>query len=309
MPAIPNLSEIRRSLGGMVRADVKKAAGADGLVDDTEAQTLRPFLKDAVADLGGGSHKVDDVVDAAMARASAGWGAVNQTSGPGKNLLSAAELLALSQRDPDLSAATAAAAQIAFAKKNPVDIHLDNAPPGVTLEKTGAHKVKINADASVAVGAQFSLVIDGNAQPLARGPAGITVDTLVAPPGYGLEVLGRTVMTEPMQSATVQITRDERSWLKPAQLLSKARHAVTEYVRHVRLHDADWGQYYPTTWAGLVQKGVPAQIDAMFTSTDTQIIRKKDSVLYVGRGPFDLYTEVEIKKGDGAVDHVLVEID
>lgn len=40
-----------------------------------------------------------------------------------------------------------------------------------------------------------------------------------------------------------------------------------------------------------------------------QIIRKVDSVTFVGRGPFDLYTEIELAKSDGAVRNVLVEID
>src|SRR4051812_39691142 len=83
MPLHPTLSEVRRSFAGMMRTEVKAAAGADTVVNPTEAQTLRPFLKAAANDLGPGDHAVNDVMDAAMARAATGWGAVNQKRGSG----------------------------------------------------------------------------------------------------------------------------------------------------------------------------------------------------------------------------------
>ena len=52
MPVHPTLSDVRRSFAGLVRADVKKAAGSDNAVDASEASTLRPFLQSAFGDLG-----------------------------------------------------------------------------------------------------------------------------------------------------------------------------------------------------------------------------------------------------------------
>ena len=308
MPVHPNLSDVRRSFASLMRTDVKRAAGADQVVTANDAATMRPFLREALGDLGVGDHPVNDVVDAAMSRAAAGWGAVNQPSGPGKNVLSQAEIEALTHNDPDLGAVTSSAAQLAFRKRNPLVVSLDNAPAGVTLSQSGA-RFTVSADASVAVGAAFNLVIDGQPLLLKRGPAGITVDELHAPEGYGLEVLSRSVMTEPTQTATLQISKDDPTWLKPAQLARKATAGLLSFVKHTRMHDADWGQYFPTTWAGNVAKGVPAEIAGFIGKSDTHVERSKDSVMYVGRGPFDLYTEITLAKKDGKVLHVLVEID
>lgn len=312
MPVHPTLSDVRRSFASLVRTDVKRAAGSDNALDASEASTLSPFLQSAVSDLGPGSpagtYAVNDVVDAAMARAALGWGAVNQPSGPGSAVLSQAEIATLTHNDPDLGAVTAAAAQLAFRKVNPLVVTLENAPAGVTLDKSGS-KFTVSADSSVAVGASFNLTIDGQPLLLKRGPAGITVDELVAPEGYGLEVLARTVMTEPVQTATLQITKDDPTWLKPAQQKKKATAGLLDYVKHTRIHDADWQQSFPTTWAGNVAAGIPAQIAGFVSKSDTHVERSKDSVMYVGRGPFDLYTEITVSKKDGKVLHVLVEID
>ncbi|HEY4224075.1 MAG TPA: hypothetical protein VGO62_22125 [Myxococcota bacterium] len=308
MPVHPTVSDVRRVVGGLVRSDVKHAAGSDNVVDANEALALRPVLRAAFDELGAGSHAVNDIVDRTMARVSDGWGAVNQPSGRGSAFLSHAELRALAKNDADLGAITTTAANIALKNANPLVVALDNAPAGITLDKSGS-KYTITADASVAVGTAFNIAIDGHELVLQRGPAGINVDTLVAPPGYGLAVVSRSVMTEPVQTATVSISKDDPAWLSPTKLLSKAKAGLLDFVRHTRIHDADWSQYFPTTWAGNVDKGVPAQIAGFFTNSDTQIERSKDSVLYIGRGPYDLYTEIAVSKKDGKVLHALVEID
>src|SRR4051812_39347644 len=196
MPTYPNLADIRRSFAGLVR--------------HTPAD---PYVAKVRADLGG-APSTDAVVDAAMQKAADGWGAVNQPAGArGAGRLSKEEIKKLTQNDPLLGALTAQAAQIAFRKKNPVaalDVKLDaGAPAGLTVQKSGADKYTIAADPSVAVGTASPLVIDGQELALSRGPAGLTVDDLVAPAGYGLEVVSRSLMTDPTSTATVSITRDD----------------------------------------------------------------------------------------------------
>ena len=303
MPNVrPTVSDVQRALGGLVRAEVRGAAGDDRVLQASEAAGLSPFVKGVVDGMGAGDHAVGAVVDAAMAQATAAWASVNQASGPGHAVLSKKEIARL---DAQLALVTAAAARVARDQRlPPLDVHLDGAPAGVALTKSGA-QYTLTTEAAVPAGSTMSLVVDGHALPLERYPAGWwSIDNLTAPAGYGIQEVPNT------RSSTVsvlEITRDPSGWLKSGPILAKAKAGLTAYVKDVRIHDADWGDYFPTTWPACVQRGVPADIEKFFQTAT--VGRTKDTVLFVGRGPFDLYTEIEVNKRDGKIVHQLVEID
>lgn len=313
MPSLrPTVADVRSALGGLLRNDLKAAAGADKILQPAEATNVLAFTKTVANDLGAGSHSVNEIMDSAMARAALAWGAVNQPSGSGKTWLSQAEIQALTRSDPDLGLVTGAAAALALRIKTSktMSITLD-APPGIAMGTTGTRVVTVSLSAgpTVPVGTRFDVVVDGNRLHVTRGPAGFNVDALVAPHGYGLEVVSRGLMTDPTATAVLKITRDPQSWLTEESLVVRARAGLEKFIKEDRSDDADWTQYFPTSWAELEQRGVPAQLDAFFTHPETEVIRKADSIHYVGRGPFDLYTEIEVAKSDGAVQNVLIEID
>lgn len=81
------------------------------------------------------------------------------------------------------------------------------------------------------------------------------------------------------------------------------------YLKNERITSSDWANYFPTRWEDNVARGVLDELDALFTSPETEVIRSKESVTFVGRGPYDLYTEVTVQKSDGAVTNAYVEID
>lgn len=315
MPTVlrPKVTEIRSALGGLLRNDLKAAAGDDKILQPAEAARVLGFTQRVANDLGAGDHSINQIMDSAMARASVAWGAVNQPTGSGKAWLSAAEIAALTAGDPDLGAVTGAAAALALRKKNPapMNVALVDAPAGVSLTTSGVRvmTVSLAADATVPVGTTFGLNVDGNRIDIKRGPAGLEVFSLVPPQGYGLEVVARGPMTDPTSTAVLKISRDPATWLTHESLVMRARQGLEEHIKTTRMHDSDWTQYFPSTWAELVTRGVPAQLDAFFANPETEVTRKQGSTLFVGRGPFDLYTEIEVARADGAIKSALIEID
>lgn len=94
-----------------------------------------------------------------------------------------------------------------------------------------------------------------------------------------------------------------------AQALELARAGITDHVQRVRMHEGDWTDYFPSTWPELVAAGVPAKIAAFGSGPDDEVLQDADKFTFVGRGPYDLYTEVEVSKRDGSILRVYIEID
>lgn len=99
--------------------------------------------------------------------------------------------------------------------------------------------------------------------------------------------------------------------LSQAQALGKAREGLTAYIQDTRMKDPDWTAYFPSSWPELVARGVPAEI-AKFgdpASGDVEVMDKPDRFIFTGRGPLQLYTEMEVRKTDGKILRALIEID
>jgi hypothetical protein len=307
MPSVrPTVTEARNRLAVLVRDEVKTAAGTDGVLQDAERDTLTPFVQSAAA----GQATLDDVVDAVMSKATALWAQNNQSSGSGKAWLSLAEVARISAQDPGLGVLTRGALQIAATVKGtrpPLSVTLD-APAGVAMAVSGVRTLTVSLSADVPVGTAFALVVDGQRWQLERQAGGINVWDLHAPVGYGVEVTHRGMMTDPVQTVTMKITRDAETALTPELLASRAQAGLLAFVKNDRLDDADWSQYFPTTWAQ-AEAQVTADVAKMFADPATEQVRTKDSITYLGRGPYDLYTEVTVDKKTGKVTNALVEID
>jgi hypothetical protein len=98
--------------------------------------------------------------------------------------------------------------------------------------------------------------------------------------------------------------------ISESQARTRARDGLVAYVKATRMHDGDWSDYFPTTWAGNVARGIEANIAAFVDAAgDTEVSDEGDHFLFVGRGPYDLYTEVEVAKQGGKVKKVYIEID
>lgn len=109
--------DAQRALGGLIRAQVKAAAGDNDLVSKTEAKELDGFVGAAEAEVRAGKApyarvRVNEVVDAAMSRAMEVWARFNP---PDRALdakyLSRAELKQISGVDADLGALSTRAYQ------------------------------------------------------------------------------------------------------------------------------------------------------------------------------------------------------
>lgn len=98
--------------------------------------------------------------------------------------------------------------------------------------------------------------------------------------------------------------------LTEAQARDKAKDGLAATIKATRMHDADWARYFPTTWPENVARGIDADLAAFVdAASDTEVTDNGDSFLFVGRGPYDLYTEIAIEKRGGRVKSVLIEID
>ena len=305
----PTIAELTTRTAVLIRSEVNNAAGSDGVLQSAEHDALTPFVQRAAA----GLSTVNEVVDAAMGKAVTTWARFNQATGPGKAWLSQAELSQVQAADSDLGVLTTGALVIAKRVKGtraPLSVTLD-APAGVSMGVRGVRvlDVSVSAGPTVPVGTRVGLIVDGQRLELERTPGGLDVWNLKAPEGYGLEVISRGPVSDPTSTVRLKITRDAETALPHVLVVQRANAALTSFVKHERMDDADWAQNFPTTWAGNVARGVPAEIDAFFASPTTEVHRRKDTVLFVGRGPYALYTEVEVEKSDGALVRAFVEID
>lgn len=310
MPSVrPTVSEVRASFARVVRDELKVVAGDDRQLSDTEKDRLTPVLARAA----GGHVDPGAVVDAVMAEATASWRSFNQANGSGAAWLSKAELAAITAADPALGALTKGAAQIALTVKQtrPALSLVLEAPAGISMATRGVRvlDVSLSAGPSVPVGTSFALLVDGHRLTITKTAGGLDVWGLKAPEGYGLEVTERGQMSDPNATARLKITRDAETALPHALLKERAKSELLAHVKNERMLDDDWRNYFPHSWPENVARGVPEQIAAFFEHPETEVLRKKDTVTFVGRGPFDLYTEITLAKRTGKPTHVLVEID
>lgn len=303
-------TEVRRALAGLVRSDARSAAGADGKIDAGERYALSSLPQAAATALGDGELPVNAVVDRAMDDAAALWRKHGVGSG---TTLSEARMKAIQAEDKTIGLWTRTAAQVVSHRKAPRGeaprVSLVRADPGLRLTKRD-DAYTISASAAVPVGTVFELVVDQHRFELRRAPGGIDAQRAVAPEGYGIE-LGATTHGDRAVKATLQIVRDPPGTLSTHAALTRARAGLVEYLQQERMHQADWKQYFPEGWDEAVARGVTAGIDTFSTpgAEGSSVIRKPDRYLFVGRGPFDLYTEVEVAKDDGRLLRALVEVD
>lgn len=90
-----------------------------------------------------------------------------------------------------------------------------------------------------------------------------------------------------------------------------AQQGLTAYLKDTRSQDADWKQYFPSSWAENVSRGILDRIAAFAAGQppDVEVQEKADRFILMGRGPYDLYTEVEVARKDAKILRVFVEID
>ncbi len=98
-----------------------------------------------------------------------------------------------------------------------------------------------------------------------------------------------------------------------AQALSVARQGLLDYLRDVRIHEADWqSEMGITTWEDALSQGVMVGIDGFGDVTydpSSTTKRNADNYVFYGSGPFMLYTEVHVSKATGEADLFYIEID
>jgi hypothetical protein len=110
---------------------------------------------------------------------------------------------------------------------------------------------------------------------------------------------------------TFLVARDPAGAPTLAQARALARAGLIDHIQRVRMHEGDWKDYFPSTWPELQAQGIEGHIDHYLdpTNADTEVMREPEKYVFVGRGPFDLYTEVEVSKVDGSILRAYVEID
>jgi hypothetical protein len=88
--------------------------------------------------------------------------------------------------------------------------------------------------------------------------------------------------------------------------------ALVEHLQTSRMADPDWLRYFPATWPENVARGVMTGIRRFAdpaNAAELEIQAHPDKLLFAGRGPYDLYTEVEVGLRDGRILRTYVEID
>lgn len=314
MPSIKTSAALPH-LTAELRADASAAAGPDGLVSRADQAQLDPFLRtraDALrAEKKGARITVDALVARGTSDAAAAWAEHNKI---GPAYISKAEVAAIGQADPALGLITARA--VAAAKgaltppAAPVAVAVSTSTPGAEVTQAG-DVFTVRAGAEVPVNGTVVLSVDGQPVELRRFPVGlrpIQPDGGV-PDGYGCEVLSSGMAADGRAEAALRITRDPASWLKQGQALAVARHALRDHVENQRVHDPDWQSNLGLSWSQAVAAGVLDDIAAFGTGPDAEAIRSADRYVFVDRGPLELYTEVSVRKHDGKVLNVYVEID
>jgi hypothetical protein len=292
-------TSVQRQLASLIRSDARR--GAQGAIAHRAAEALGP-----------GEHTTNEIVDRAMTDAMATWARFNPPGGQNGKYLSKSEIKRIARADPELGALTDTAAKIVRRRRaGParVQVGLTSSVPGVRLASRG-DRYTVHADASVPQNTRFTLTIAGQDTTLVRLARGINAIDLGAPEGYNAVMVDRK-LGEGDVSITFQITRDPPGSLTSAQAYAKAKEGLIEYLKTERMGDDDWREYFPHTWDEAVAGGIMAAIDRFLdpANPETEIARQPDRFVFVGRGPYDLYTEVEIDKRDGKVLRAYVEID
>ncbi|MBI2372874.1 MAG: hypothetical protein HYV07_02625 [Deltaproteobacteria bacterium] len=300
--------DVQRALGASLRADAKAAAGDDGRVQPRERKKLGELNLESARKLGRTTHDVDDIVDHAMSSSMAVWARHNQPSGSGKATLSKAELARIEADSPKVGRATRAAVEKLEKPVAVPEVSLLNPPPGASLTAQG-ESFTVKLGANVPVGAVFQISIDGHPFELKRAPNAIA-STFTAPEGCGFELVSRTYGAGDLE-AVYRITKDPPGSLTQQKALEKAKSGLVKHIKSTRMKENDWKEYFASRWSDLVSAGVMAGIEKFGDAQDpgTQIERKPDRFVFCGRGPFDLYTEVEVAKRGGKILRVLIEID
>jgi hypothetical protein len=303
---------VRRSLGSLYRRDVRTAAGEDRILDEPERARLRPFVARAAAELGPGAHDIDAVVDKAMSTAMTTWAAFNPPGGQNGRYLSRDEIRAIKNQDADLGADTELVAdRVRRRRTRPAAprVELAEEIPGVSLEKNG-DRYTIRATADVPHRTVIGLIIDGARIEMMRMPNGINTAMIRAPNGYGVEQVDIQLGPGDV-SVTLQIVRDRQNTLTMSQARDHARAALVEHIKNVMLQDPMWTRSFGNTWEEALARGVMTGIDnfAIEGREGVEIHRLPDRYIFTGRGPLDLYTEVEVAKQDARILRTLIEID
>lgn len=116
---------------------------------------------------------------------------------------------------------------------------------------------------------------------------------------------------EATETAAAIVRRRRAGALTQARALAKARTAALDYLKNERMSEPGWSLELPQTWADAVARGALSS-GARFAdpaNPDSEVFDKPDRWVFTGRGPLDLYTEIEIAKKDGRVLRRLIEAD
>lgn len=237
------------------------------------------------------------------------------------------ELTAIKREKPELGALLLQAHEIAKATAlptllapTPVEVKLDTTTPGISLKPQTDGSYIVRVEKTVPANSPFTLSFAGttfNEMTAPRGWTGYWMGDRV-PEGYGVRS-GETKELPDAYEATILAAKDPVGSLTIAEAIRVARHAIVEHLKSGRMQQGDWTDYFPSSWAdaSAVQMTVNGKITYPFIEgimnfggTDAEIRRNLDSYVIIGRGPFDLYSEVTVKKDPSAkVQNVLVEID
>jgi hypothetical protein len=316
--------DAQRALAKIFREDAKSAAKKDGMVSKTDQTELSPFLAAKAeafrASNPGKRLNVEALVDRAMSDAMKAWNEHNPPSSQRDHaFLSNAEVKAIAKADASLGMLTLRAVEnvrqntpISDASRVPT-VTIESDVPGISVSNNG-DLFTIRAAASVPVGTDFKLVVDGHSFDLRRYPGGLATYTIAGsmPEGYGADRVSDESRNGEAISV-LRISKDAQGWLTTEQAVAKAREGLIEYTKNHRIKDSDWQSMMAyTTWPEAVEHGVLDDI-AHFAEEDPDegngAIRKVDRYTFVGRGPLGLYSEVDVRKSDGKVLNSYVEID
>lgn len=88
--------------------------------------------------------------------------------------------------------------------------------------------------------------------------------------------------------------------------------ALVDYIRTTRMAEPDWLRYFPNGWDENVARGVMVGIQRFADpahAAELEVFAHPDKLVFTGRGPYDLYTEVEVGLRDGRILRTFIEID
>ncbi|MBW2526369.1 MAG: hypothetical protein JRI23_19470 [Deltaproteobacteria bacterium] len=130
------------------------------------------------------------------------------------------------------------------------------------------------------------------------------------PEGFGAEDLG---MTEDGVSR-IRFTKDPVGTISSEQALTIAKLGLIEFIQDERMHEQDWHDQLPSidTWEEAVAAGI---MDGIWGYCDRDyeggcgMARTPDGYSFWGRGPFRLYTVVEVSKATQEGSSFYVQID